>query len=771
MRGMRKHLIVIIAYTVIAVAMSLPLAVNFASAIPGVEGDATSFVWALGWAKTALVDLRVNPFHTDYVFYPLGGATQLVWAVSLIAFVSIPLQYFFGLIVTHNLLYLAATVLTAWGMYLLAEEILSKSELESQAAKVDLRPLPPFQTFLVAKFVAESRKLVPRRSSLAAFTAGLVFVFAPLRLGYGLAFFNLFNTQFIPFYVLFLIRALRERSRRYAVLAGVTLGLNAYVDFQIAAFLVLFTGLYAIYAWVMCHSERSEESGSGLARLFTSFRVTVSLTMLTGVVSLLVAAPMLALVANDFAVEGSNYIQVFPIRYSADRSYDLLSFFVPNARSTLYASVPLKIAGLNAGAHPDDVGALSPDRQAFVGYVVLALAAYAVVRQWRKARFWFFAAILFVLFSLGPSLHFLGRDTGIPLPYLVLHEIPIINHIRIPMRYGIVVMFALAMLVGIAIDNLQLTMSNSKLSIVNCNFLLWLLPILILLEYAVLPYPLQSISIPRVYAEIARVPGDFTVLEIPTFNWRGAAVAEAYQPIHGKRILRAYTNRIAPGLAEYFGTRGIPIIVRSLRVLEGAEKGPLAPEEIAEDIRARDEVVRFFDLRYAVIHRSYLKPDEVRVLDAYLRDVLSARAIYDDGETLGYNIPRPATGSGAIFIDLRENIGQMYAGRGWQFEYPQANWQGEFNFVWTRGTQSEIYFVTDSAAERVLTLHAYAESPQRVVVVLNGERIGEIALGNEWRDYRVTLPARAVRSGMNRVQLQYGVELKETIGVTAITIE
>ena len=127
---LRKHLTILILYVLIALGMSWPLALNFASAIPGIDGDAASFVWALGWAKTALADLHVNPFHTDYVFYPLGGATQLLWAVSLIGFISIPLQYLFDLIATHNLLYLAATVLTAYGTFLLAEHVIRDSRFE-----------------------------------------------------------------------------------------------------------------------------------------------------------------------------------------------------------------------------------------------------------------------------------------------------------------------------------------------------------------------------------------------------------------------------------------------------------------------------------------------------------------------------------------------------------------------------------------------------------------------------------------------------------------
>jgi hypothetical protein len=289
-----------------------------------------------------------------------------------------------------------------------------------------------------------------------------------------------------------------------------------------------------------------------------------------------------------------------------------------------------------------------------------------------------------------------------------------------------------------------------------------------LLEYALFPYPLQTFPIPRIYTELAREQGDFTVLEIPSFNWRAASALEAYQPIHGKRLLRAYSNRIAPDVAEYFAFRGTPIVVRSLRILEGAEQGVLTSEEIAEDRRARDAVLAFFDLRYAIVHRDWLKPDQVRAIDAYLRDVLDARVVSDDGTITTFQLPRNHV-SATTRIDLTENLGQMYAGRGWQFEYPPANWEGEFNFVWARGARSEIYFRADRAADRGMTIRAYAASPQTVTVWLNGARVDEIALTDAWRDVRVSLPAR-LTAAMNRVELRYGAESREMVGVTTIEI-
>ena len=260
------------------------------------------------------------------------------------------------------------------------------------------------------------------------------------------------------------------------------------------------------------------------------------------------------------------------------------------------------------------------------------------------------------------------------------------------------------------------------------------------------------------------------MLEIPSIYWRSAAIVQAYQPIHGKRILRAYTNRIAPDVAEYFGTRGTPIVVRSLRILEGLEPGGLAPEEIAEDKRVRDEVLQFYDLRYAVLHRDLLKPNEASDIDKYLRDVLSARVIADDGVVIGYELPRVDTVPKSVKIDLSQNIGQMYAGRGWQFEYPKASWNGEFDFVWARGSQSEIYFAMDVSQDRTLTWRSDTTTPQRVIVSLNGEQVGAVMVTQAWKDYTVTLPARLLKSKMNVVRFEYAADLKETIGMTTIEI-
>ena len=82
--------------------------------------DAWQFMWNLWWVKTAIEDLHTNPFYTTYIHWP-NGVTLLFHTLSLTnSLISIPLQKFFGLIPTYNLLMIVNIGLAGFGTYLLA---------------------------------------------------------------------------------------------------------------------------------------------------------------------------------------------------------------------------------------------------------------------------------------------------------------------------------------------------------------------------------------------------------------------------------------------------------------------------------------------------------------------------------------------------------------------------------------------------------------------------------------------------------------------------
>jgi hypothetical protein len=509
----------------------------------------------------------------------------------------------------------------------------------------------------------------------------------------------------------------------------------------------------ALFKWQHKQGERATSATTapsaalGIADLRRALISGFIRLAVIAVVSLFLAAPMIGIVTQDLIAEGSNYLRVYPLKYSSARSYDVLSYVLPNARSSIYQLIPTpQVSGVNAAVNVEGESQLSPDRQAFLGLIVLALAALGALSRPRALALWIAATLVFALLSWGPTLHLAGRDLGLPLPYAPLHELPIANNIRIPMRYGLMTFLGVAILAAAGVNSLSARIRPAPLA--------GILGMLLLGEAAVLPYPILQVTVPRVYDTIAAQPGDFTVLEIPTFNWRAAAANEVFQVIHHERILRAYTNRIAPDLADYFSLRQTPVVVRSLRILEGAEDGPLTEDEIAVDRDAAPAVIRFFKIRYAVLHRQWLDADTAARIDQYLREVLGARILSQEGTVTAYEFVLPTQSVSNYALALGSDRALMYLGRGWQSE-PLAQIAGESGRFVT-ASASELYFESthcDCPATE-LQFRAYSEKNQDALQFqLNGRKVGAVSLKQGWVDYDLPLPSNSLQDGLDSLQL------------------
>ncbi len=77
----------------------------------------------------------------------------------------------------------------------------------------------------------------------------------------------------------------------------------------------------------------------------------------------------------------------------------------------------------------------------------------------RRLRVWRWTALIFGIFCLGPFLQINGRyhfdldgiETTFPLPFALLHYLPIIKANRAPNRNSVILMLGLAVLVGYAL--------------------------------------------------------------------------------------------------------------------------------------------------------------------------------------------------------------------------------------------------------------------------------------------------------------------------------
>jgi len=695
------HLPVLLAYTLLALALTWPLVAHLGSHVPGNGADDPPLTWNLWWVRHALLDLGTNPFDCKVLFYPLGINLAFYTLTVLNGLLSIPLQATLGLVPASNLLLLSSFILSGYGAFLLASYF-----LEAGKERVACCLLP------------------------ASFLAGLLYAFASSKLFYAaLGQWNIASSQWIPFYLLYLFKTGEQPRRwRYPILAGLFLLFQAYAEMTYASFLVLFTALWLIF------------------RLPGSWRLWLNLALL-GLIFAVGLLPILAMmvpdlrVEGDILVEGGGFADIF--------SADLLGFLVPTMHHPLFGS-------LVESFHFDH----TVGQHLYLGYSVLILALTGIITCWRRpeVKFWLVSTLFFWLLSLGPTLRINGHDTGLPLPFTLVAQLPFFKGNRYPSRYSVLLVLSLAMLVGFGTHRLlgkvirgrgreagsrgQGAIRFSLLA--SCSFLL---ASSILFEHLSIPLPLSDMRIPPVYSHIAAMPGDFTLLDLPVAWRNGFRVTgpldpiimfeQYYQTAHGKRLLAGNTSRNPPLKFQYFTEAPV------LNTLIALETGhTVDPTLIEADRPLAAELLRFFDIQAIVVHPAHTGPDLV----SYVETVLPAERFYEDNQTIAYRVrlpPWPATWT----IRPGDERARLSYAEGWG---PPAG-----GVVWAQRRATRLLVPLNGGTQQ-MTFRAYApEEGQRLWVEVNGQVTGQTEMAAGWMEYRFTLPAEAVREGLNQVWLRF----------------
>jgi hypothetical protein len=514
-RPWARHLLVLLGFALLTFILTLPIGLRLSTEVPG-GGDAWQHVWNLWWVKEALLTYHTNPYHTDLLFYPEGANLYFHTLVLTAGLMGIPLQLAgLNLITTYNLILLLSFVIGGYGAYLLCRYL--------------------------------------TRNDWASFVGGAVFAFAPYHMAHMFGHMNLSSLQWMPFYLLLLLKAADapgggkrniRRGALYAAGAGALLALNAYTEWLYAIFLVMLTGV--MVAWrVLLPSERRAARESHLGWAESALR----LTLLVGTFVVLTAPvlfPMLDEARKGYAQQPPQEV----LFYSAD----LVSALLPSELHPVWGkAVERVVQGI-----PPYLPLKNPsERVLTVGFVALALALFALWRLLRErhVRFWAFTGALMWLLSLGPVLQVLGRTeftafgVTVPLPYLLVYKLPLLSIMRTPARLTVLVMLALAVLAAYALAALMSWAANRDATARSgvpalAGVVAVVVPLLILFEYLAVPFPTvpPGWNVP-IYQRIAQEHGRFAVLELPL---RPFSDYMAYQTIHGKPLVGGYLSRQPP---------------------------------------------------------------------------------------------------------------------------------------------------------------------------------------------------------------------------------
>ncbi len=589
---MRRHTLVIVAYLVLALVFTYPLALNFSSAIPGDGYDGLQNYWNLWWVRRALLDLNTSPFFTRELYYPTGASLLFHTLNIFNGLWSLPIQSLANLAFTYNSIVLFTFVMSGYGAYLLALEVTGGKQILSA---IEGKQVARSTSDKVGHFPLSTFHFPP-------FLAGFVFAFAPIRFAHLLGHMQVLSTEWIPFFALtYLQLNKRGHSARRIFLPAFFLVLNALCDWYFVLYLLIFAALVSL--WQM---QRRTADGrrliAAVRRLPSAVLPFASVLLLFTVLLSPLLVPMLREAAS------AAYLRP-PFDETLALSADLLAFVTPSEFHPVWGDATRNIA--------EQFSSSTSERTVFAGFVPLALAIVGVMRFRRRVAFWLITLSTFFVLALGPYLHVLGQIVApLPLPYAWLYAlVPLVRITRSVSRFDLMVMLALAMLCAFGLSTLRTR------AMIVCA-------LLIAFEFLAVPYPLTPVAVPSFYAQLRDEAGAFAILELPINVDRPDPLL--YQTLHARPLITAYTSRSNPlSLVER-----TPIL-NELRTLQ--------PDIIRYDTRViAASVLSDFDVRYVIVHPLTMDGDERAVTNRVVQQMLAnQKPVVSEPNLVAYRVPEP----------------------------------------------------------------------------------------------------------------------------------
>ena len=412
-------------------------------------------------------------------------------------------------------------------------------------------------------------------SRAGALLAGFLFAFSPYRLAHGYH-LNLLSLETVPLFAWAFLAFLARPRWATALVSAALAAASYYLCLVYGSFVWLLAAVLALHALVSGKTRLSADlvgRGAGMAALSALFLLPALIPALAE------------------AVVEPYYFDPVDQRFSAD----LASWITPSLQHPLWGGYTMKV-------YQHFPGVLA-EWTTYVGFTVLVLVAAAwTLRRTEAVGRWFTVAAVFAVLASGPTLQFLGRDLGVPLPYRLFKLVPVLNSLREPSRFAALVTLATSVLAAYGVKALgRRTAGEWRVAAVAFA--------LALIEFLPTPLPTTSAVVPAFLHQLAREPGDFAVLEAPP-SW--AHREHLYhQTVHGKSISEGYIARIPATTLRFVDTWPLA---------QDPADWVLTPERA----RALAASARRYDVRYALVYRElYLKRQRPEGFDRALTNLLA----------------------------------------------------------------------------------------------------------------------------------------------------
>ncbi len=588
---------------------------------------------------------RFNSLGKDFQVQKIWDPDQPL--VNLSAIPYLPLHWLLGEPLAYNLIWLASFFLAGFGCYLLVNKII--------------------------------------RNKWAAFISGFFFAFAPYHFAHALGHFGALQIMWLPFFVLYLIKFFEKINWKNFILAMLFLTIIAWEEHHYLAFSLIFLFLYVFYQFFQ---QR---------RLFLKKKFWFYFFLFVALFVVFVILPYYPTI--KLALSADNFLKQEGVqRYSLD----LASIFIPSFLHSFWGGFFQKIAERFSGNLAETT--------AFAGWSVLAilLLGFPSVLKNSWGRFFLVVFFVFWLLSLGPVALFLGKNLNIPLPYVLIENLPFFDIIRTIGRFFAYALLALAVLLGITLSSF--TKKN--------KIILFLFFVILFLEFLSFPYPLQSTSLPLFYEKLKTKKGDFSILEIPAAtNYELASQVLYFQSLHNKNIFSQIALERAQLPEIIDAPKRIPLI-KQLLFLQEKDLDQNLPNEFGQKPgNIGKDVLSFYQIRYIILHKNFLASNSQKSLAEFLTKKL--------------NLPKSFENDDLVVWENKNKAERIFAERGEGWLKVDRDAKGDV--ISELASTSEIIFVNPHSGEKNLSFSLVPQSntAKTAKIIFNDQEITVLTLDDK----------------------------------------
>jgi len=574
--------LIFLFYLVVAVVVTWPLLPNISTHLNGSSTDALLHYWNGWWVLQAIRD-GISPFTTNLLFHPDG--------VSL---------------VHHNFAWL--NILPWLALQLVIDDIAAYNLVLILALASG-----GFATFYLTNELTGNR--------IASLISGLIYLSWPYRLS-QLDHPNLITTQWIVFFLLFLVYTTRYSRLRDGILAGVCFALVGYTRWQLLIPAAVMGGIIVLFDL----TDRAKLN-SNWKPLLAGF--------ITAIVLLIPASLLM------FGEQSSTQSTLDSLLREGEESTmqtDLLAYLIPSQSHPAFGNISEKLYDRLYESR-----SLSRRFPAYIGGSVVILALLGIWYARRKSMPWFLMSVIFILLASGHTWKFNGRlYSGIPTFYQMLEPLYVFRLMRVPDRYNMFLALPIAVLAGYGTLYLLKKAELFNKSVVIS--LAFLIGGVIAFEYFSAPINQHEARLSKFYESLSNQTSNGAILDLPINSIKSKRNMFA-QTIHNRPIVFGHVSREPLGAYEYIDQN---VFLSGLR--QSNEMSPWLTD-VSEELNslAKDNI------EFIVMHKDQITPDRIE----HWKRFLPFDPVFEDESVVAYSTTPALDEDFVLLEDLLPGIGPV----------------------------------------------------------------------------------------------------------------